>query len=78
MAKDKDIPPNPPAAKGGSVRAAIELTAPHTHAGRDYPAGTTLVLADVELHPESAQWLVTLHKARWAGPAETPTDTTGE
>jgi hypothetical protein len=49
-------------------KAAIELTAKHTHAGRDYPPGTVLVLADVGLDSESAQWLVSLKRAKWVQP----------
>jgi hypothetical protein len=49
-------------------KVALELTAKHTHAGRDYPPGTVLVLADVELHHEAAQWLVNLKRARWVEP----------
>lgn len=57
----------------GAERTTIVLTAPHTHAGRDYPAGTRLALADMGLDAESAQWLVTIGKARWA-PAEPAPD----
>lgn len=50
---------------GKAKREAIELLTYHTHAGREYPPGTMLVLADVGLAQDSAQWLVTLGKARW-------------
>lgn len=40
----------------------IELTAPHEHAGRNYPVGSELTLADDE-----ADWLVALKVAAPAG-----------
>lgn len=40
----------------------IELTAPHEHAGRDYPAGSELTLP-----ADSADWLIALKKAKPAG-----------
>lgn len=39
-------------------QTTITLTAPHRHAGRDYPAGATLSLA-----PHKAQWLMALGRA---------------
>ena len=40
----------------------IELTAPHEHAGRDYPIGSELTL-----DTDSADWLIALKKAKPAG-----------
>lgn len=40
----------------------IELTAPHEHAGRDYPAGSELTL-----DTDSADWLIALKKAKPVG-----------
>ncbi|MEW5708777.1 MAG: hypothetical protein AB1830_07720 [Pseudomonadota bacterium] len=42
----------------------IELLKPHTHAGRDYPAGAVLDLARVGLDQDSAAWLVSIGAAR--------------
>lgn len=39
----------------------IQLLAPHTHAGRDYPAGAILTLADAK-----AEWLIAIGKAEEA------------
>ena len=55
----KDISPAPAAA----LIQVIELCAPHTHAGREYPAGARLDLALQELDVDSARWLVGLGKA---------------
>lgn len=43
----------------------VTLLKPHTHAGREYPAGATLTL-----RPASAEWLIALGVAEQA-----PTDT---
>jgi len=47
----------------------IELLKPHTHAGRDYPVGTTL-----ELSQGDAQWLVAIDVAKTVTtpPAQAP------
>lgn len=37
----------------------IELLKPHTHAGRDYPAGSKL-----ELSQADAEWLIALETAK--------------
>ncbi|MDO5289347.1 MAG: hypothetical protein Q4F13_06895 [Pseudomonadota bacterium] len=49
----------------------IELTQPHRHAGRDYPAGATLGLP-----AHKAAWLIGLGRAREAPPAPVPTPAT--
>jgi len=47
----------------------IKLLKPHTHAGRDYPVGTTL-----ELSQGDAQWLVAIDVAKTVTtpPAQAP------
>jgi hypothetical protein len=53
-------------------KEAITLKEKHTHAGRDYPPGTTLVLAEVGMRQASAQYLVALKRAEWVKPAKVP------
>lgn len=45
----------------------IELTQPHRHAGRDYPAGAVLTLPE-----RKAAWLIGLGRAREVSPAPMP------
>lgn len=45
---------------------AIRLLKPHTHAGREYPTGATLTLADVEMSETDAGWLIGLKVAERA------------
>ncbi len=37
----------------------IELLKPHTHAGRDYPAGSV-----IELDRDAAEWLIAIGSAK--------------
>lgn len=45
----------------------IELLQPHRHAGRDYPAGAKLSIAD-----RKAAWLIGIGVAKEAAPATAP------
>lgn len=45
---------------------AIRLLKPHTHAGRDYPEGVTITLADIEMSQDDAAWLIGLEVAERA------------
>lgn len=47
----------------------IRLLKPHTHAGRDYPAGAALNIADIKMDRESAAWLVAIQTAAWVASA---------
>lgn len=42
----------------------IELLKPHTHAGREYPAGAILDLAQLGVAPDSAAWLIGIGVAK--------------
>lgn len=48
----------PADAGAASEIVAIALKEPHTHAGRDYPAGATLTLADIDMSQTDAAWLI--------------------
>ena len=48
---------------------SITLLQPHRHAGRDYPAGSTLTLP-----ARKADWLIAIGVARSAPPAPAPAE----
>lgn len=50
----------------------IELITPHTHAGRQYPAGATL-----DLPGHKAEWLIAVGTAQAAEPAQAAATPTG-